>query len=620
MYGHGSTEEYLSILQRFADMECTVKSVANGDWPLLVQKFARGCQRTTATTLLPPNGKGMNLFGDLRRHCTGVVFDLSALDTSSTNAWPSGYYAKTEFNMNPDGTLLNGRKEALVSIPRLREQNQAFLCQHTCTGNVAPYNEVHILPTKASALAIFCRTLAYEDLLFTIGIAQLIEHELGLSLPLLIHCPQRGIRIFKLDQQQQMLRCYLAQQALSSVRQHEFKNLRLYHLDRYCGLNVAEKMRIFGLWTCSSDDGTKQTMKDHESEYEGKAFETLRIGMDSALSCSNHRSLRVFAKTAAELMWKQGDEGTNEKETLMWIDTQFDQRFCTRGSAPSGPMLEALGVFKIVAVITSGDLEARVRTARKDLQASIDSMSKSHFARVGAFLEARWKNPQCNIFAFVPSAAIEQRRCFCGSLVKLEKLAAAAAVQGGVARGHTSREVLSLCKSMLRSSVPTGGGRSVGWCWRLELIQTIFGLDQRWSHAALTTSCELALTGMGSGPVDLPSEPVVAKLDVATAFSEAGDLGRTDASGGQPSLTSKAPTSPQAKAEVEPSQKMPCTAPLHSPCGIADLWLEAPVLETFDLGPSADSPRPAVLWAELPRCPIAEAMARRVCAVGTQNG
>ena len=46
---------------------------------------------------------------------------------SHTWCWPSGYAAKTEYNISPYGELINGRKEALVTFNSLRENNHAYL-------------------------------------------------------------------------------------------------------------------------------------------------------------------------------------------------------------------------------------------------------------------------------------------------------------------------------------------------------------------------------------------------------------------------------------------------------------------------------------------------------------
>lgn len=52
----------------------------------------------------------------------------------TTMAWPSGYAAKTEFNMDNFGNLLNGREKHLVSIEELRQQNNRFADVFTAKG------------------------------------------------------------------------------------------------------------------------------------------------------------------------------------------------------------------------------------------------------------------------------------------------------------------------------------------------------------------------------------------------------------------------------------------------------------------------------------------------------
>lgn len=146
------------------------KTVANGEWPTLLRKMAAtsaGAPLKTSTSLLPPEGLGMRLYGSPSAHCAGLLFDEPALgltdgcrssdsgaslnaaallssvlaatlgsssaagggsDGGGANyyAWPSGYYAKIEFNMNSKGELLNGRKEALTTVAKLAAKNKAL--------------------------------------------------------------------------------------------------------------------------------------------------------------------------------------------------------------------------------------------------------------------------------------------------------------------------------------------------------------------------------------------------------------------------------------------------------------------------------------------------------------
>ena len=145
------------------------------------------------------------LAGSERTFTSGIVWDVSELDMSTCWCWPSGYYAKSEFNIDVHtGKLINGREEQLVSFQQLQAQNLEFLkptfewkgrtLDNTTGTFVAPYNEVHFQPSLAKPIAIFARTLRYEDLLFTIGIAQFVENELGIALPLIVLEPQHGAR------------------------------------------------------------------------------------------------------------------------------------------------------------------------------------------------------------------------------------------------------------------------------------------------------------------------------------------------------------------------------------------------------------------------------------------
>lgn len=80
----------------------------------------------------------MRCYGSLNEYLTGVVFALpryygkeetenEAVARTQTWAWPSGYSAKTEFNIDGRGNLINGREEALVSLNTLRAQNHDYV-------------------------------------------------------------------------------------------------------------------------------------------------------------------------------------------------------------------------------------------------------------------------------------------------------------------------------------------------------------------------------------------------------------------------------------------------------------------------------------------------------------
>ena len=91
-------DEALSL---FANQQGLVKTVKNDDWLRFVHQLHSGPFRSSVS-LPPPGGRRMLLFGRVSAGAVGVVFDRRALDLSEAFIWPSGYYAKTEFNMTFD--------------------------------------------------------------------------------------------------------------------------------------------------------------------------------------------------------------------------------------------------------------------------------------------------------------------------------------------------------------------------------------------------------------------------------------------------------------------------------------------------------------------------------------
>ena len=93
----------------------------------------------TSVSLLPSVGVKMRCYGSTKEFCSGALFALPTEfhnegvneDTESertkTWSWPSGYAAKTEFNISAYGDLINGREEALVSLSSLRSMNHTYL-------------------------------------------------------------------------------------------------------------------------------------------------------------------------------------------------------------------------------------------------------------------------------------------------------------------------------------------------------------------------------------------------------------------------------------------------------------------------------------------------------------
>ena len=131
-----------------------VKTLRNSDWTAILRRFLNPVVKhhstypdilddippheqyvfnsfVTSTSLRTENGRKMRTYGSSNEYTTGVVFALpehygdddseaAAVRRTKTWAWPSGYAAKTEFNIDGRGNLINGREEALVSLDVMR--------------------------------------------------------------------------------------------------------------------------------------------------------------------------------------------------------------------------------------------------------------------------------------------------------------------------------------------------------------------------------------------------------------------------------------------------------------------------------------------------------------------
>jgi len=171
------SEKEREVAEQLLEQTCAVKTIKNADLTTFIQKFpvkedegqvprrwlhpadfkdASKKERMqkyeeggdvkfhsfhTSLSLLPPLGLKMRCYGSTRSYTSGVIFALPpttlvsnkvedediALRRTHTWAWPAGYAAKTEFNISHRGELINGRKEALVSITQLRSNNHSYI-------------------------------------------------------------------------------------------------------------------------------------------------------------------------------------------------------------------------------------------------------------------------------------------------------------------------------------------------------------------------------------------------------------------------------------------------------------------------------------------------------------
>ena len=231
----------------------------------------------TSTTLLPPGGLKMRCYGNHGIYTTGCIFALpkfaseeaetKAVETTRTWSWPSGYSAKTEFNIGYRGELLNGRQEALVSLSTLRRYNREYITQseymiggrmvQSTVVKTVPYNELflrvgglgRIVNEKDVAtgrecndlqgsgrtldrgvglpIALFVRTATFGHLISLLRTRARLSHVLGeehmQGIPLLYMTSDHGIRV------------------LTEKLQHLLLKIASHHLNPFQNPDIAHK-------------------------------------------------------------------------------------------------------------------------------------------------------------------------------------------------------------------------------------------------------------------------------------------------------------------------------------------------------------------------------------------
>jgi hypothetical protein len=248
------------VVQLFQTQHCAVKMIKNSDWAPFLHRFCYPEQQhsrrqlpehadiaphdqhifnsfVTSTTILPPDGLNMRCYGSTNTYTVGVVFGLPAFDSpeteneattrSQTWSWPSGYSAKTEFNIDSRGRLINGRQEALLSLSTLRQYNDDYLTKDEYmigqrvvqALSQVPYNEVYLRVGGVGRLvpdneqqpqrsldcgvglpvALIVRTAKYGHLISLLRTRARLMHCFGehniKGIPLLLVTPETGVRV-----------------------------------------------------------------------------------------------------------------------------------------------------------------------------------------------------------------------------------------------------------------------------------------------------------------------------------------------------------------------------------------------------------------------------------------
>jgi hypothetical protein len=280
------------VCRMLQEQRCTVKTIKNTDWGPFLKRFlhAQGSRGhapkqhddiapadgytfnsfVTSTSMLPEGGKRMRCYGSANQYTTGVIFALpnhyadseeedNEQERTETWSWPAGYSAKTEFNIDGRGRLINGRQEALRPLSILRSYNYDYvhkdeymLSNRLVSGlSQIPYNEVFLRVGGVGRLvddkdvvygsetprrsfdrgvglpvALFVRTATFGHLISLLRTRARLVHVLGerhiKGIPLLMITPDDGVRILTESHQSELWR-------LAATNLNPFQNSTIAH-------------------------------------------------------------------------------------------------------------------------------------------------------------------------------------------------------------------------------------------------------------------------------------------------------------------------------------------------------------------------------------------------------
>ncbi len=244
------TEEERAVVRLFNEQKAVVKTIKRADVGDFLGrlKSEAGLEPKsfrTSVSLLPPGCKKMKCFGSVNQYSTGVVFalpeycddaygkdvDATSVEdddvvSSRTWCWPSGYAAKTEFNIDDYGNLINGRFEAQVKLSKLRALNESYVNEtdYVVGGRLikgglseVPYNEMYVRvggDTRAKSsyktgihlpIAMFCRSVSYKEIVALLRSRARFCSNLGEQLeniPLFFINPEKGLKVFTTELQE----------------------------------------------------------------------------------------------------------------------------------------------------------------------------------------------------------------------------------------------------------------------------------------------------------------------------------------------------------------------------------------------------------------------------------
>mmetsp|Transcript_4854 Transcript_4854/g.15266 ORF Transcript_4854/g.15266 Transcript_4854/m.15266 type:complete len:615 (-) Transcript_4854:92-1936(-) len=517
----GLDEGYSSLLSAFAEQEALVKTVQNDGWVQLIREL-QGPPLRTSLTLPPPGGRGMRFFGKPPESSLGLVWDRKALDLSAAHIWPSGYFAKSDFNVAADGSLLNGRAEALVTLEDLMHSNSTLTYTHmgrgTVTGEVMPYNEV-LGPVHGATgiVAIFARSTRVVHLLFAMGIRALLARTLpGVGmLPILMHDPENGVRPFGRRAQSVLVSEYFTCPKLTPRSKMQVSGLSCLPVDSHLlDLGELEQLVFQGAYGITEEalaalvdvllreeEEVQQQQQEQDigapdgwTKAKARSAQTrafLALGLRAAVEADNAASALALVRHVAPLL-VAADTGCADGPLALTLHrcqsssavpvSREGEDFATylhrlAEQTRSSNVLVPVGAAIALEEFASGHMLPRIRAACQKLEAWLhDSTSVLFRLKSWHELHAHHVASESpDIKSFVTHHAIANRRQFYNALLELKEFEKDHDVLHGMAK-------LAALVNELHHP-----------CMRLQLLQEILGLDERYDLETVTRVASLAL-------------------------------------------------------------------------------------------------------------------------------
>eukprot|EP00667_Euglena_gracilis_P002089 EG_transcript_2088 len=451
------SNEYEQLLELFATQGALAKTIKNDEWPTFLEKLNPPGIRTS-TSLLPPYGRHMRLFGTEAARCCGLIWDRNLLNLKGCWAWPSGYYAKTEFNIDANGRLKNGREDALVLVEDLLVANANFTTQRS-------YNEVYTVVSANELAAIFCRTLQYHHLLFCMGVRDFVTQQLGRRLPIVILDPVDGARIFGGYHQSKVLETYKLEPRMAThVVPSPFSFL---DLTSFLTLAAEDIILLHGMYGC-----TERCLRRVLGGAGEKVGPLILLGLEHAVKSDN--------VIAAVQLVKQAFPITVDNPSL---SKMIDKLHTLCFQVTSTEMLVPLGAYTALCYFLSGQSRGRVAEACEVLAEWIRQSGSLPF-RLQSWKEQRAKalgeaQAAPGLAPFIGQKAVQNRTAFRQALQD-ELSTAQNAVQF----------FMRLCSLLTPLQRP---------CLRLELLQYITGLHGQYSVGVMRRTAEFAFQCVAHG-------------------------------------------------------------------------------------------------------------------------